>query len=185
LGVLETLVDRNDTFAASDFSKDLKILPSMKTMIIGCVDPRVDPVDIFGLQAGEAVVIRNVGGRVDETTFRTMAVLRTVAKTAGREIGAGWSLIVLHHTDCGIVPCFHHAPGLLAKYMGLEASQLAALAIDDPYEAVVIDVAALKANPQLPGGFMVSGVVYDVATGRVEVVVPPALLRPDVQGSAL
>jgi carbonic anhydrase len=44
---------------------------------------------------------------------------------------------------------------------------------------VVVDVAALKANPLLPGGFLVSGLVYDVATGRIEILVPPALLRAE------
>jgi len=53
------------------------------------------------------------------------------------------------------------------------------LAVDDPYAAVAHDVAALKANTQLPGGFIVSGLVYDVATGRVETVVPPSRLRDD------
>jgi carbonic anhydrase len=50
--------------------------------------------------------------------------------------------------------------------------------VTDPYEAVAVDVAALKANPNLPGGFMVSGLVYDVAKGTIDTVVPPALLRP-------
>jgi carbonic anhydrase len=59
--VVETLTQRNEAFASSRFSADLKIMPSMKTMIIGCVDPSVDPADIFGLLPGEAVVIRNVG----------------------------------------------------------------------------------------------------------------------------
>jgi hypothetical protein len=46
-------------------------------------------------------------------------------------------------------------------------------------KAVAVDVAALKSNPLLPGGFLVSGLVYDVGTGRIELVVPPALLRPE------
>lgn len=43
MSVIETLTQRNEAFASSRFSADLKIMPSMKTMIIGCVDPRVDP----------------------------------------------------------------------------------------------------------------------------------------------
>jgi hypothetical protein len=65
----------------------LKIIPSLKTMIIGCVDPRVDPVEIFGLEPGEAAVIRNVGGRITPSTLQTMAMLRVVAKESGGEIG--------------------------------------------------------------------------------------------------
>ncbi len=178
MSVIETLTERNEVFAASRFSRDLKIMPSMKTMIIGCVDPRVDPADIFGLAPGEAAVIRNVGGRITPATLQIMAMLRVVAKANGGEIGPGWNLIVLHHTDCGIT-CLTHSPELLAKHFGLAPSDLDKLAIADPYKAVAVDVAALKSNPLLPGGFLVSGLVYDVGTGRIELVVPPALLRPE------
>lgn len=94
-------------------------------------------------------------------------------------MGAGWNLIVLQHSDCGIKGCYHHAPELLAPYMGVPLDELGALAITDPHEAVRIDVARLRANPKLPGGFRVTGMVYDVATGRVETVVPSALLRSE------
>lgn len=177
MNVIEILSQRNEAFSISGFSSGLKILPSMATLIIGCVDPRVDPADIFKLQAGEAAIIRNIGGRVDRNVFQTMAVLRAVARAAGKDIGAGWNVIVLHHTDCGITGCFRHAPELLAKYLGVTVTELDALAVTDPYQAVAIDVAALKANPQLPGGFAVTGLVYDITTGRIEVVVPSAPLR--------
>jgi hypothetical protein len=78
MSVIETLTQRNEAFASSRFSADLKIVPSMKTMIIGCVDPRVDPVDMFGLAPGEAAVIRNVGGRSPRQRSR-QAMLRIVA----------------------------------------------------------------------------------------------------------
>ena len=61
--------------------------------------------------------------------------------------------------------------------LSASAEALDALAITDPYAAVAIDVAALKANPKLPATFMVTGLVYDVATGLIETVVPPAPLR--------
>ena len=51
--------------------------------------------------------------------------------------------------------------------------------ITDPHKAVAVVVAPLKANPLLPGGFLVTGLVYDVTTGRIEIVVPPSLLRPE------
>jgi len=107
-----------------------------------------------------------------------MAMLRVVAKANGGEIGPGWNLIVLHHTDCGIT-CLTHSPELLAKHFGIAPSDLDKLAIADPHKAVAVDVAALQSNPLLPGGFLVSGLVYDVGTGRIELVVPAALLRPE------
>lgn len=179
MDVIDNLTQRNALFADNDFNAQLQIMPSMKTVIIGCVDPRVDPADIFGLKPGEAAVIRNVGGRINPATLQSMAIVRTVAVAEGKEVGPGWNLIVLHHTDCGIAPCLVHAPALLAKNLGVEPAELDKLAIANPYAAVAIDVAALKANTQLPGGFLVTGMVYDVDTGKVEVVVPPALLRPE------
>lgn len=176
---LETLSRRNTEFAASGFKADLKMLPSRRTMIIGCVDPRVDPMDILKLEPGEAAIIRNVGGRVNPALLETMAILRTVSRAAGEDVGAGWNLVVLQHTDCGIAGCYHHAPKLLAKHMGVAEEKLDTLAITDPYQAVALDVAALKANPNLPGAFTVTGLVYDVKTGHVETVVPSAPLRPE------
>jgi carbonic anhydrase len=180
---LDTLARRNAEFAETGFDADLKMLPSRRTMIIGCVDPRVDPMDILKLEPGETAVIRNVGGRVNPALFETMAILGTVSRAAGEEISPGWNLIVLQHTDCGIKGCYHHAPKLLSKYMGVADDKLDDLAITDPYKAVAIDVAALKDNSNLPGAFTVTGLVYDVTTGLVETVVAPGLLR-DESGAA-
>jgi carbonic anhydrase len=176
---LETLASRNAEFAQSGFSADLKMMPSRKTMIIGCVDPRVDPMDVLKLAPGETAVIRDVGGRVNPSLLETMALLGAVSLAAGQPVGDGWNLVLLQHTDCGINGCYHHAPKLLSKYMGVAEDKLDDLAITDPYKAVAIDVEALRANPNLPGGFTVTGLVYDVKTGRIETVVPPVTLRSE------
>lgn len=72
-------------------------------MVIGCVDPRVDPAHVLGLQHGEAAVIRNVGGRITPATLRTMVMLGKVgqANQDGRP-AEDWNLVILHHTDCGM-----------------------------------------------------------------------------------
>jgi carbonic anhydrase len=175
----ETLLARNAEFAADGFNPDLKIIPSEKTMILACVDPRVDPMDVLKLKPDEAAIIRNVGGRVNPTLFETMTILGTVSRAAGQPVGDGWNMIVLHHTDCGIKGCYRHAPDLLAKYMGVPLDKLDALEITDPYKAVEIDVNALRNNPNFPGSFTVAGLVYDIETGKIATVVPPAPLRPE------
>ena len=176
---LPIITQRNAAFATDGFNGSLKMLPSARTIFVGCVDPRVDPMDVLGLEPGEAVIIRNIGGRVNPALLETLAVLRAVSKAAGQELGEGWNLIVMHHTNCGIVGCYHHAPDLLATQMGVAIEALETLAITDPYAAVAIDVAALRANPDIPGRFTVTGLVYDTATGLIETVVPPTLVRAD------
>lgn len=176
---LETLAARNADFAADGFVNGLKMLPSMRTLIIGCVDPRVEPADLFGLESGEALVIRNIGGRINRALLETLEILQTVAGVAGKQIGEGWNLVVLHHTDCGIIPCYKHAPELLAKNLDVTVAELDNMEIADPYAAVKLDVAALKANPKLPAALMISGIVYDVTDGKTETIVPASRVREE------
>lgn len=175
---LDALLHRNAEFASDGFNPNLRMMPTSKSLIISCVDPRVDPMNIFKLEPGEAAVFRNVGGRVNTALLETIGLLREVTKAVGGNIGPGSNLIVLHHTDCGINHCYRNAPVLLAQHMGVALEQLDTLAITDPYKSVALDVAALQANPHISGGYTMSGLVYDVATGKVETVVSPMLFHP-------
>jgi carbonic anhydrase len=176
---LDTLLHRNTEFVSQGFNPNLRMMPSSRTFIIGCLDPRVDPMNIFKLEAGEAAIFRNIGGRVTPAVLETIGLLRSISKAFGTKIGPGASLIVLHHTDCGINHIYKDAPDLLARHMGVASEQLDTLAITDPRKSVAVDVAALKADPRVPGAYTVSGLVYDVATGKVETVAPPAILWPE------
>jgi carbonic anhydrase len=169
----DTLLERNQEFAAHHFPKDLPLMP--RAMIIGCVDQRVDPAHVLGLGLGEAIVIRNVGGRITPATLQTMGMLKRIAQVGGGAPAGEFHLIVLQHTHCGITRLDQDSD-LLASYFGTSREGLLAKAITDPRAAVAVDVAALKAIPALPGNWLVSGLVYGVATGLVEVVVPPAPL---------
>jgi carbonic anhydrase len=174
---IETITQRNDAFVQAGFSAALKIIPSTKTILVGCLDPRVDPLDVLGLEPGEAAIIRNIGGRINPALVETLILLPVVARAAGQDIGPGWNLVILHHTECGIIGCYKHAPELLAKHLGVSRTELESMSITDPRKAVVQDIAAYRANLEIPGGFTISGLVYDVSTGKIEVIVPPSILR--------
>jgi carbonic anhydrase len=171
----DTLIARNQEFAAHHFPKDVPLMP--RAMIIGCVDHRVDPAHMLGLGLGEAIVIRNVGGRITPATLQTMGMLARIAQVGGGAPAGEFHLIVLQHTQCGITRLGQN-PDLLASYFGIDQEGLLAKAVTDPHAAVAVDVAILKEMPALPGNWLVSGLVYDVATGLVEIVVPSAPLRP-------
>jgi carbonic anhydrase len=170
------LATRNARFAGGGSFADLRLMPSGSLTVIGCVDPRVDPSDVLGLELGEAAVIRNVGGRVTPATLRTLAMLSKVMQARKGGAGAGDShYAVLHHTDCGITDLASF-PELLADYFEVPAADLDAKAVTDPVAAVRVDVEALK--QRLRAAVLVSGLVYDVATGLIDVVVPPARVGP-------
>ncbi len=178
--LIDTLTQRNADFAAQEFTPSASLAPTLRTLVIGCVDPRIDPAHLLSLELGEAAVIRNVGGRVDPATRRNLALLATLGKALARAGGgdapAPLHIVVLHHTDCGITRLVGETD-MLAAFVGIGTAELAAKAIADPWQAVAVDVAALKVDPALPGAWTVSGLVYDVTTGLITVVVPPAPLR--------
>ncbi len=62
---VDDLVERNAAFASDGFAADLTISPRGNMMVVCCVDPRVDPGHVLGLDNGEAAIIRNVGGRIE------------------------------------------------------------------------------------------------------------------------
>ena len=153
-------------------------LPNVKAIIIGCADMRVDPAHIFGLKQGEAVVIRNIGGRITPGLLEQLGLLGRIGQVAGKIPGGGgeFHIIVLQHTDCGITRLAGD-PAMLAHYFQIPEGELKTKTVTDPRAAVAVDVAALRAIPALPGAWLISGLVYDVATGLLDIVVPPAPIR--------
>ncbi len=171
MNLAETLTSRNAAFAVDRFDAGLRMMPSLRTIVIGCVDPRVDPTDVLGTEPGEVAALRNVGGRVTPAALDELVMLRGVTRAAGGDLGAGWEVVVLHHTDCGITRLVDETQQL-AAYLGVSTDRVADLAVADPWAAVVLDVATLRADTRLGEGLRVSGVVYDVLDGRVTTVVP-------------
>ena len=106
-----------------------------------------------------------------------MGLLGRIGEVAGELPGGGgvFHIVVLQHTDCGITRLAGDTDKL-ALYFQIQERELNGKAVTDPRAAVAVDVAALRAIPALPAAWLVSGLVYDVATGLVEVVVPPAPL---------
>ena len=153
-------------------------LQTLKAVIIGCADMRVDPAHVLGIEPGEAVVLRNIGGRITPGLLQQLGLLGRIGQVAGEAPGGGaeFHLIVLQHTDCGITRLAAD-PALLGPYFQIAEKDLDSKSIKDPRGAVAADVAALRAVDALPGDWLLSGLVYDVRTGLLETVVPPAPIR--------
>jgi carbonic anhydrase len=181
---LDRLVERNRDFAAQQSASGAlmpslpRALPNVKAIIIGCADMRVDPAHVLGIKPGEAVVIRNIGGRITPGLLEELGLLGRIGEVAGEIPGGGgeFHIIILQHTDCGITRLAGD-PALLTHYFQIQEGELKKKAITDPRAAVAVDVASLRAIPALPGQWLISGLVYDVATGLVEIVVPTSPIR--------
>ena len=181
---LDLMLERNKDFAAQQSAAGTlmpslpRAMPNVKALIIGCADMRVDPVHVLGIKPGEAVVIRNIGGRITPGLLEQLGLLGRIGEVAGEIPGGGgeFHFIVLQHTDCGITRLAGD-PAMLTRYFQIPEGELKKKAVSDPRAAVAVDAAALRVIPALPGEWLISGLVYDVATGLVEIVVPPAAIR--------
>src|SRR3984885_13359455 len=95
MSYLDTILQRNKDFAARQAAAGVRVpslpgaMPNVRAMIIGCADMRVDPAHLLGIQPGEAVVIRNIGGRVTPGLLEELTLLGRIGQVAGEIPGGG------------------------------------------------------------------------------------------------
>ena len=151
----------------------LPFLPFKSLYIITCVDPRTDPADFLGIEFGDAIVARTLGGRVIEAVIRDLSYIGYLVETKAPE-GPYFEAAVIHHTNCGSRlledPELRHD---FAQHSGYDEHELAALPATVPAETVQADVAKILQAPQVSTRITVSGHVYDTATGLLQTVAEP------------
>ena len=127
------------------------------------MDARIDPASAFGIELGDAHVIRNAGGNAKDA-LRSILVSEHLLGT--REI------VLVKHTGCGMLTFSNaDAAGVIEKNASTVPQGLDFQPFSDLEEAVKDDVGWLKANQSLAKGVEVSGWVYEVETGKVRHVV--------------
>jgi len=129
------------------------------------MDHRVDPAGFGGLVLGEAMVVRNAGGRVTDEVLANLAFVAALreARGAGAE---PFEVVVVHHTRCGtaLLADAGFRSGLVAR-TGQGAETFAGWAVTDPEVSVRADVERVLLSTWPGGELAVSGYVYDIDTG--------------------
>jgi carbonic anhydrase len=177
MSAADDFLKRNERFAETDH-EELPFLPRLSALVLTCADHRVDPAHVLGLELGEAVVIRNGGGRVTPAALLNMGMLAAVRETDPNP-PESFELILMQHTDCGVGRLMAEHADALAVYFGVDPEEVPEQFPDDPYKGIRLDIEKLGANPLIPASLSVSGFVYDVKTGRAELVERRAPLRDD------
>jgi len=169
------LLQRNATYAAASTPAALAP-PTLQTVIVSCLDHRLPPELVLGLEVGEAAVIRNAGGRITPAVLEDLAYLsflseQVFADQLGHAAQSLFEVAVIHHHECGT--------GFLAdgnfrdrasRSTGVAEDRLLETLVDNPKRTVRDDVARLLASPLIPARVPVSGHVFDIATGRLSTV---------------
>lgn len=175
----DALIANNARFAATDAKNmvpAIPFLPNKQVYLITCIDPRVDPAALLGLRLGDAIVARNVGGRVTDSVLTDLAWISYLHEVKTPD--APWfELAVIHHTDCGSGLMADH--GLRAGFAarGFDDQALQHTAVLDPANTVAADVQRILDAPAVSDRIAVSGYGYDVQTGRLTEVVAATKAR--------
>jgi carbonic anhydrase len=169
---IEAALERNRAFAAAGGHVGAVVFPNLRLFVITCLDPRVDPAHFLGLGVSDAMVVRNVGGRVTPEVINDVAFIGQLAETAVPD-GPLFEVAVIHHTQCGTGAFADDTfRRRYAKRIGVEESALRDHAVLDPAATVSRDVERLRSALAIPPRVTFSGHVYDVVTGLVQTTVP-------------
>jgi carbonic anhydrase len=151
---------RNAENYANDFDKgDLPMPPARKVAIVACMDARLSPFALLGLEVGDAHVIRNAGGVITDDEIRSLAISQRLLGTE--------EIILIHHTDCGMLTFtddeFRRS---IQEETGIKP-QWPAESFTDLEEDLRQSLARITTSPFIPKKDSVRGFVYEVETGRL------------------
>jgi carbonic anhydrase len=151
---------RNAQAYAESFDKgDLPVAPAKKVAVVACMDARLSPYAILGLQEGDAHVIRNAGGVITDDAIRSLAISQRLLGTE--------EIILIHHTGCGMLTFsddeFRRS---LQEEVGIKPTW-AVETFGDLDDNVRQSIARIEASPFIARKDAIRGFVYEVETGSL------------------
>jgi carbonic anhydrase len=159
MSATDELLANNERYAADFDKSDLPLPPAKKVAVVTCMDARLSPYVILGLQEGDAHVIRNAGGVVTDDEIRSLAISQRLLGTE--------EILVIHHTDCGMLTFKDDDfKAQIQEDTGIKPTW-SAEAFPDLEEDVRQTVARIEASPFIPNKDSIRGFVYEVETGRL------------------
>lgn len=160
MAMIDELLQNNARYAENFDKGELPAPPARKLTVVACMDARLDPHRILGLQEGDAHVIRNAGGVVSDDVIRSLVISQRLLGT--REI------VLIQHTDCGMLTFRDdEVKDTIEADTGLRPA-FALEAFRDLEGNVRQSMARIRVNPFILHKDRIRGFIYDCATGRLD-----------------
>jgi carbonic anhydrase len=163
MSVTDELLENNARYATDVFGGPKPLPPARHLAVVACMDARLHPGRILGLQEGDAHVIRNAGGVVTDDVIRSLAISQRLLATT--------EIVLIHHTDCGMLTFTDEQfRDDIEKDTGVRPAW-AAQAFTDLADDVRASIRRIQESPFVPHKSSVRGFVFDVTTGKLSEVV--------------
>ena len=162
MSVTDDLLKNAEAYAAS-FDKEtqgeLPMPPGKQIAVLACMDARLVPTRVLGLEEGDAHVIRNAGGVVTDGDIRSLAISQRLLGTK--------EIVLIHHTDCGMLTFTDDEfKRSIQDEIGIKP-EWATESFSDVDEDVRQSLARVNASPFIPEKRSVRGFVYEVENGAL------------------
>ncbi|HZJ07446.1 MAG TPA: carbonic anhydrase [Nocardioidaceae bacterium] len=129
--------------------------------VVTCMDSRIDPLGMLGLEPGDAKIFRNPGGRVTQQALEALVL--------GVHLLAVQRVLVVPHTHCAMATATQNElRARVTESSGQDASWQSFAVVDDQLAALREDVAKVRSHPLIPDAVMIGGFLYDVQTGLLQ-----------------
>jgi carbonic anhydrase len=158
MSVTDQLLENSKSYAESFEKGDLPLPPAKKVAVLACMDARLIPTRVLGLNEGDAHVIRNAGGVVTDDEIRSLAISQNLLGTE--------EIILIHHTDCGMLTFTDEEFKAQLREATGRAPDWNSEAFSDLDENVRESMGRITDSPFIPHK-NVRGFVYDVKDGSL------------------
>lgn len=157
--VVQEFLQANEAYTANFHKGSLPMPPARKVAVLACMDARLDPARILGLEEGDAHVIRNAGGRAADAV-RSLVISEQLLGTQ--------TIVIVHHTDCGMLTFTNeYLHEKIKQDLHANAEHIAFLPFNNLEQSVRDDIAFLRNSPLIPDSIDIFGFIYDVANGKL------------------
>jgi carbonic anhydrase len=157
----DDLLGANRAYAQSHTLAGFDGVARAGVAMVTCMDSRIDPLGMIGLEPGDAKILRNPGGRVTEAAM--------IALVLGVNLLGVERILVVQHTRCAMASASEEElHSRLSEASGHDATWLQLDVITDQVRSVREDVAKVRAHPLVSPSVVVGGFLYDVDSGLLD-----------------
>jgi len=159
VSAIDDLLSNNAAYVESfDDKGELPAPPRLKLAVVACMDSRLDPARVLGLEEGDAHVIRNAGGVITDDEIRSLSISQHLLGTE--------EVMLIHHTGCGLLTFTDEEFARRLEETAGERPAWSAETFGDLDQSVRESRRRIEESPFVPHK-NVRGFVYEVESGRL------------------